>query len=391
MARTTHRRKRPNERWHDVGAAAELARTPLQQIHVHGTKMALSCVGDVFGAIHGTCNHAGGPLGQGTLEGEYVVCPWHQWRFHRTQGHGERGFEQDVVPAYRVRVRAGRVQVSTTPRVKRQRAQHAPHPLAREPERAAGPVRVVGISTTAMNAQYPRYSTSDQLLEVALAHAGRLGCGTQLIRLRELSFRHCEGYYSKSARACTWPCSITQMDPEDQLDRVYEALVHWADVFVIATPIRWGGPSSLYFKMIERMNCIQNQLTIAGRTLLRNKVMTAIITGGQDNIQSVAGQLLGFFTELGCHIPQYAYIAHSRGWSAEDMERNVAVVQRSEELRDAAAALVDRGVELAQRLLATEAKAPSRGGRKGQQLRSAEVALAERASAALADERSRPS
>jgi multimeric flavodoxin WrbA/nitrite reductase/ring-hydroxylating ferredoxin subunit len=389
MAGTTHRKKRPNERWHDVGAAAELAGTPLQQIQVHGTRMALSCVGDVFGAIHGSCNHAGGPLGQGTLEGDYVVCPWHQWRFHRTLGHGERGFEQDVVPAYRVRVRAGRVQVSVTPHVKRQHKKHAPHPLAREPERAEGPVRVVGISTTAMNTRYPRFSTSDELLEVTLARAKQLGCGTRLIRLRELSFRHCEGYYSKAARACTWPCSITQMDPDDQLDRVYEALVHWADVFVIATPIRWGGASSLYFKMIERMNCIQNQLTISGKTLLRNKVLTAIITGGQDNIQAVAGQMLGFFTELGCHIPQYAYIAHSRGWSAEDMERNVAVVQRSEELREAAAALADRGVEFAQRLLATEAKAPSRGGRKGQLLRSAEAALAERAANALGEARPR--
>jgi multimeric flavodoxin WrbA/nitrite reductase/ring-hydroxylating ferredoxin subunit len=388
MAQSTHRRKRPNERWHDVGDAAELARTPIQQIQVHGTRMALSCVDDVFGAIHGSCNHAGGPLGQGTLEGEYVVCPWHQWRFHRSEGHGERGFEQDVVPAYGVRVRSGRLQVSVTPHVKRQRTQHSPHALAREPLREAGPVRVVGISTTAMNADYPRYSTSDELLDVALAHAEKLGCGTQRIRLRELSFRHCEGFYSKAARACTWPCSITQMDPGDQLDRVYEALVHWADVFVIATPIRWGGPSSLYFKMIERMNCIQNQLTIAGRTLLKDKVLTAIITGGQDNIQSVAGQMLGFFTELGCHIPQYAYIAHSRGWSAEDMERNVAVVQRSEELRVAAGALVERGVELAQRLLATEAKAPSRGGRKGQLLRSAEVALAERAAITLEEERS---
>jgi multimeric flavodoxin WrbA/nitrite reductase/ring-hydroxylating ferredoxin subunit len=385
MAGMAHRSKRKGERWHDVGSAAELARTPLQQIQLHGTRLALSCVDGVFGAIHGNCNHAGGPLGQGTLEGDYVVCPWHQWRFHRLEGHGERGFEQDVVPAYRVRVRRGRVQVSVTPHVKRHRTHHQPHPLAREPERAPGPVRVVGISTTAMNLAYPRYSTSDELLDVALARARELGCGTQRILLRELSFRHCEGYYSKSARACTWPCSITQMDPEDQLDRVYEALVHWADLFVIATPIRWGNPSSLYFKMVERMNCIQNQLTIAGRTLLRNKVVTGIITGGQDNVQGVAGQLLGFFTELGCHIPQYAYIAHSRGWGAEDMERNVTVVQRSEELRQAAAALVDRGVELARRLLATEPTPPPRGGRKGQRLSSADAALAERANAALAE------
>jgi nitrite reductase/ring-hydroxylating ferredoxin subunit len=220
MAAKAHRRKRSNERWHDAGSAAELARTPLQQIQLHGTRLALSCVDGVFGAIHGNCNHAGGPLGQGSLEGDYVVCPWHQWRFHRIQGYGERGFEQDTVPAYRVRVRNGRVQVSVTPHVKRHRTHHQPHPLAREPERAPGPVRVVGISTTAMNLQYPRYSTSDELLDVALAHAREAGCETQRILLRELSFRHCEGYYSKSARACTWPCSITQMDPTDLLDRV---------------------------------------------------------------------------------------------------------------------------------------------------------------------------
>ena len=75
------------------------------------------------------------------------------------------------------------------------------------------------------------------------------------------------------------------------MDRVYEGIVHWADVILVATPIRWGGASSLYYKMVERMNCIQNQETVAGRHLLRNKVAAFIITGGQDNVQGVAGQL----------------------------------------------------------------------------------------------------
>src|SRR5207342_2614507 len=115
------------------------------------------------------------------------------------------------------------------------------------------------------------YSTSEDLLDAALAHAATtLGCDTRLIRIRELAFRACEGFYSKSARACTWPCSITQMDDSDQMDRVYEGVVHWADVILVATPIRWGGASSLYFKMIERMNCVQNQVTIANRVLMRN-------------------------------------------------------------------------------------------------------------------------
>ena len=371
MARSTHRAKRPNERWHDVGDAAELARTPLQQIQVHGTRMALSCVDDVFGAIHGSCNHAGGPLGQGTLEGEYVVCPWHQWRFHRSEGHGERGFEQDVVPAYRVRVRSGRLQVSVTPHVKRQRTQHSPHPLAREPLREAGPVRVVGISTTAMNADYPRYSTSDELLDVALAHAEKLGCGTQRIRLRELSFRHCEGFYSKAARACTWPCAITERDPDDQLTPVYEGLVHWADVMILATPIRWGNLSSLYYKMAERLNCIQNQITTHDRVLIKNKVVAFIITGGQDNVQAVAGQLLSFWGELGFAVPPFPFIAHTRGWDAEDMARNVRQVRASDALREAAAQLALRALGFWGVLDAHRAeldKPMERSGRKAQRL-----------------------
>ncbi len=81
------------------------------------------------------------------------------------------------------------------------------------------------------------------LLQVALDHAQSLGVATRRIDLNRLRFRACEGYYSKAAHACTWPCSITQMDPEDQLDQVYEAFVHWADVILIATPIRWGAAS----------------------------------------------------------------------------------------------------------------------------------------------------
>lgn len=354
--------------WIDIGSADELAKTPLQQIMLGSTRIALSYAGGVFGAVSGVCNHAGGPLGKGSLDGDYVVCPWHQWKFHRVEGQGERGFEEDVVPAYHVRVRDGRVEVSPKPHKKRAKKPHAPHPLSRTPERQPGRIRVVGISTTAMQKDFPRYSTSDALLEVAMDHAKQAGYDTQMIYLRDLSFRHCEGFYSKAARACTWPCSITQMDPNDQLDRVYEALVHFGDVFLIATPIRWGAPSSLYFKMVERMNCIQNQITISGKALLQNKVVGAIITGGQDNVQAVAGQLLGFFGELGCQFPQFPYIAHSRGWTAEDMERNIDYVKQSEELRQAARELVDRSANLAERLIATTPPPVPRGGRKGRSL-----------------------
>jgi multimeric flavodoxin WrbA len=192
----------------------------------------------------------------------------------------------------------------------------------------------------------------------------------KLIKLADLKFRACEGYYSKSAQACTWPCSITQMDDTDELTEVYEALVHWADVVLLATPIRWGHASSLYFRMAERLNCVQNQITIKDRVLINKKVVSFIITGGQDNIQGVAGQLLSFFSELGFHLPQFPLVAHSRGWTAEDMEQNVAAVQQSEALREGTRALVERAVETARPLLKGKAapKKLVRGGRKAQRL-----------------------
>ncbi len=357
-----------DEEWVDVGSIDELSVRDVQQVMVGSVRVALTFKDGVFGAINGNCNHAGGPLGKGTLDGDYVVCPWHQWKFHRIGGEGERGFEEDVVPAYHVKTEHGRVLVGPKPHKKRAKKPHAPHPLTRAVDRAPGKARVVGISTTAMQKDHPRFSTSEALLEKALVHVASKGHETQLIRLRDLSFRACEGFYSKAARACTWPCSITQMDPNDQLDRVYEAIVHWGDVFIISTPIRWGAPSSLYFKMVERMNCIQNQVTISGKVLLQNKVVGTIITGGQDNVQAVAGQMLGFFAELGCQFPQFPYVAHSRGWTAEDMERNMAMVQASEELAEASRELVDRSIDLAERLLLTTPPKPPRAGRKGRAL-----------------------
>jgi multimeric flavodoxin WrbA/nitrite reductase/ring-hydroxylating ferredoxin subunit len=357
--------------WIDAGSVDQYPDGAVREFAVGRDKFAITRRGDEFGVISGFCNHVGGPLGQGALAGDYVVCPWHYWKFHWRTGAGEPGYEEDRVPSHEVRILDGRLEFARRASTPRHRKPHAPHPLARAPQRSDGPIRVLGISTTVMTAGQPRYSTSEDLLEHALASAAQdLECETQLLRVRDLRIRECEGFYSKSARACTWPCSITQMDTNDQMDQVYEGVVHWADVILIATPIRWGAASSLYFKMVERMNCIQNQETIANKHLLRNKVAGFIITGGQDNVQGTAGQMLGFFAEIGCQFPQFPYIAHSRGWSAEDMERNQEVVRQSTALREGAAALVRRCSDMARTMIESSlgANALTRGGRKAHAL-----------------------
>ena len=358
------------ENWADIGSTEDLSRAPLQHVTAGSRELAVSFKDGRFGVVSNACNHVGGPLGEGRLDGDYITCPWHNWKFHRCNAKGEPSFEEDAVPAYTVKVEGGRVLVDIASATKRTRKPHPPHPLARRIERAPGPVRVAGISTSPMDEANPRFSGSDHLLRHALDACAGHGAESQMIRLNELRFRACEGYYSKSARACTWPCSITQMDGDDQLDRVYEALVHWADAIIVATPIRWGAASSLYFKMAERLNCVQNSITIRNQVLIRNKVAGFIVVGGQDNIQGVAGQMLGFFAELGFIFPQFPYVAHSRGWSSEDMERNVEIVRESQELADGAAMLARRCIDLAAGLIA-QGQAPAsieRGGRKAHPL-----------------------
>ncbi len=358
-----------NPKWHDLGSA-EHFKKPVSEVVVGAYKLAITYQGGRFGIIDGVCNHAGGPLGRGHLAGKYIVCPWHHWKFHCRTGLGEPGYEKDAVPSYEVKIKNGHLFVNLVAKTKRNHLPHPPHPIARPVKRAKGPIRVAGISTTVMDRKFPRYSTSEALLQVALDQAKASGCETSLIQLDKLNIRNCEGYYSKAARACTWPCSITQMDKKDEMAVVYEALVHWADIVMIATPIRWGAASSLFFKMIERLNCVQNQITIADKVLIRNKVAAFIVTGGQDNIQGVAGHSLGFFAELGFMFPPFPYIAHSRGWSAEDMENNIDYVKKSGDLREAARALADRSIELSRTLLGhvTPCKTVPRGGRKAHRL-----------------------
>ena len=48
--------------------------------------VALFNVDGKFYALDGVCPHAGGPLGEGTLRGTTVTCPWHGWQFDVSTG-----------------------------------------------------------------------------------------------------------------------------------------------------------------------------------------------------------------------------------------------------------------------------------------------------------------
>jgi len=55
-------------------------------VEANGREVAIFNVDGCFYAIDNVCIHKGGPLGDGSLEGEVVTCPWHGWRFNVKTG-----------------------------------------------------------------------------------------------------------------------------------------------------------------------------------------------------------------------------------------------------------------------------------------------------------------
>ena len=149
-----------DETWVDVGHVDDFNTTPLKRVTAMNRDLAVSLKDGKFGAVSNACNHVGGPLGDGRLDGDYIVCPWHNWRFHRCSGVGEPGFEEDRVPAYPMKVEGGRLFVNLGAGSNRHKTPHEPHPLSRKVERSPGPLRFAGISATAMDAANPRFPLS---------------------------------------------------------------------------------------------------------------------------------------------------------------------------------------------------------------------------------------
>src|SRR6266542_3173777 len=55
-------------------------------VDVQNVGVALFNLDGTIYAIDNMCQHAGGPLGEGTIKGDIVVCPWHGYRYHIKTG-----------------------------------------------------------------------------------------------------------------------------------------------------------------------------------------------------------------------------------------------------------------------------------------------------------------
>ena len=81
---------------------SELKPGQVKLLFLKGEPVAVYNVDGEFYATQDACTHAGGPLSEGELEGNMIVCPWHGSCFDVRDGQVKCGPAEDPVKIYRV-------------------------------------------------------------------------------------------------------------------------------------------------------------------------------------------------------------------------------------------------------------------------------------------------
>lgn len=130
-------------------------------------------------------------------------------------------------------------------------------------------------------------SNTEEVVELVLSHMREADTvETDVLRLSDLTLPPGVGMNEGAGDA--WP-------------EIYEK-IKATDILVIATPIWWGGRSSLTQRIIERMDTFDEEAH-AGRDVLRNKVAGIVITGSEDGAQATMAGIMEVLSFMNFTLP----------------------------------------------------------------------------------------
>lgn len=94
-----------SSRWIRVTTTDRIPSREGRPVALGGHELAIFNLGSRFLAIENRCPHQGGPLADGIVSGDSVVCPLHAWRVRLDTGEVERpGCGSACVRAFATRV-----------------------------------------------------------------------------------------------------------------------------------------------------------------------------------------------------------------------------------------------------------------------------------------------
>jgi methionine sulfoxide reductase heme-binding subunit len=100
--------------WVDVCAVGDIPDTRAVMACLSGERVAVFRNGDRLSAVSNVCQHQNGPLGEGKIVNDCIVCPWHGYEYRPDTGASPPPFTEKV-PTFRVRIAHGRVLVDPRP------------------------------------------------------------------------------------------------------------------------------------------------------------------------------------------------------------------------------------------------------------------------------------
>ncbi len=94
----------------DIGSTNELPVARAKLVTIGEKRLVLCHTSSGFFALDNTCPHRGGPLAEGDVIANEIVCPWHLWGFDVSTG--KCGGNTDLsVSTHEVRIEGDRILV----------------------------------------------------------------------------------------------------------------------------------------------------------------------------------------------------------------------------------------------------------------------------------------
>ena len=133
----------------------------------------------------------------------------------------------------------------------------------------------------------PETSNTEELAQLVLDNMSTHKVSAEIIRLADKNIP--VGLSFKEGDDDEWPGIV--------------AKIKAADIVIFATPIWWGGRSSVMQRVIERLDSLDEEYIASGRSALLNKVAGIVITGSEDGAQATLGSIMEVLTFMNFTLP----------------------------------------------------------------------------------------
>lgn len=174
------------------------------------------------------------------------------------------------------------------------------------------------------------------------------------------TLKHSPAISNTEALAGVLTSALEQEQVETELIRVVDHAVHpgvssdegdgdeWpairakivsSEILIVASPTWLGKPSSVAYRVLERMDALLSEEDGDGRPIAYNRVAGVVVTGNEDGAHHVISEISGGLSDIGFTIPGQAFTYwnmgpgpgpdylesdHKRDWSRETGEMAAA-------------------------------------------------------------------